>query len=53
MGNQSTAVLDSTDQATTSFTPDMAGIYKVQLVVYDTKNASSLPFVSYITVRRP
>ncbi len=51
-GNQSQAVLDSTDQVTTSFTPDMTGQYVIRLVVYDTFNAVSLPVDAEISVNQ-
>ncbi len=49
-GNESQAVLDSTDQVTTTFTPDMVGPYVVQLAVYDTYNAYSIPVAAEISV---
>jgi hypothetical protein len=49
-GNVSQAVLDSTDQMTTTFTPDMIGNYVVRLVVFDTFNAMSTPVDAEISV---
>jgi hypothetical protein len=49
-GNQSQAVLDSTDQVQTSFTPDMTGVYKVQLIVYDTQNTPSQPVEATVSI---
>jgi len=49
-GNVSQAALDSTDQVTTSFTPDIMGQYIVRLFVYDTFNAMSVPVDAEISV---
>lgn len=40
-GNESQAVLDTTDQPQTSFTPDIHGTYIVRLVVFDSHDAAS------------
>jgi len=49
-GNQSQAVLDSTDAAQTTFTPDMVGSYIVRLVVFDSFNTPSQPTDAEISV---
>ena len=49
-GNQSQSTLDSTDQPTTTFTPDMPGKYVVRLVVFDSFNTPSQPTDSEISV---
>jgi len=49
-GNPSQATLDSTDQPTTSFTPDITGIYIVRLVVFDTFGTASRPTDAEISV---
>jgi hypothetical protein len=49
-GNQSQATLDSTDQPTTSFTPDITGIYIVRLVVFDSFGTPSRPTDAEISV---
>jgi len=49
-GNPSQATLDTTDQPTTSFTPDMVGIYIVRLVVFDTFGTASTPTDAEISV---
>ncbi len=51
-GNQSQATLDSSDQVTTSFTPDIAGEYVIRLVVFDTFNAASTPADAEVSVNR-
>jgi len=48
----STSTLASTDQSSTSFTPDVAGLYVVQLVV-DDGSQSSLPSMISITANAP
>jgi hypothetical protein len=49
-GNPSQATLDSTDQPTTSFTPDITGIYIVRLVVFDSFGVASTPTDAEISV---
>ncbi len=49
-GEPSEAFLDSSDEATTSFTPDIYGEYIVRLVVFDTFGAMSQPFDASISV---
>jgi hypothetical protein len=51
-GNQSQATLDTTDQPTTSFTPDITGIYIVRLVVFDTFGVASRPTDAEISVNQ-
>jgi len=48
--NPSQATLDSTDQPTTSFTPDITGIYIVRLVVFDSFGTASRPTDAEISV---
>jgi hypothetical protein len=49
-GNVSQAQLDTTQDPTTTFTPDMVGTYIVRLVVWDTFNAQSQPVDAEISV---
>ena len=49
-GEPSQAILTSTDEVTTSFTPDIYGEYIVRLVVFDTFGAMSQPFDASISV---
>jgi hypothetical protein len=49
-GNESLAALDSTDQPTTCFTPDIYGVYVIRLIVYDTYGTAGRPTDAEISV---
>ena len=49
-GNPSQAVLTSTGDPTTSFTPDNTGVYVIRLVVFDSFGTASRPTDAEISV---